>query len=144
MTVPIEVLDDELDMLVLKGIPDLMREGTERDIILRRQQKLVYQEAIKETDEGLRVCLTGNPGIGKTCTGPFLLRSLLEKDACKVVYYMNGDKVYYIFTSTEDGKYTAEIRHATTSPPEDDPALFSEKNAYIVDTYSSYVYWWQL
>ena len=70
MACPVEIVNEELGVYVLKGIPKLTRIGSEDDVILRRQQRLVYKEAIESADEGYRVCLTGNPGIGKTFTTP--------------------------------------------------------------------------
>ena len=133
MTCPDETVDEDLSMLVLRGIPSLYRKGNVKDIVLRKQQRLVFANAIESANEGFRVCLTGNPGIGKTVATPFLIRSLLKQEACNVIYHMRGDTIYYIFKSTVDGKYSVEVRKKANMDIEEDMLFRSEKNAYVVD-----------
>lgn len=136
MAAPIEIVDKNLGMSILRGIPQIGiggGKGKQKDILLRKQHKLMFETGIKAANKGSRVCFTGNPGIGKTLSTSYLIRSLLEQDVCTVIYHMRGDDVYYFFTSTTDGKYTAEVHTSEIVNINRNILFRSKKNAYVVD-----------
>ena len=81
------------------------------------------------------VCATGNPGIGKSTSIPFLIRLILKRPKpCTVVYQIRGDvDWYYQFTSTGDGMYHTEVLPQAI-PPQQIPSLRDENNFLIVDS----------
>ena len=130
------------EMRLWRDIPDLDRNGTLGNIVLRSIVEPFWQSCIDRV-EGLfpndryRVCAVGTPGIGKTFTTPLLLRMLLLKNST-VVYIRRSvdlDSWYYEFIPTSDGKnpYTVNVFPEETTKYSDFPSLEEPSAYYVVD-----------
>ena len=128
----IEDIPDSDGMRLLKGIPNV-DDDKRLDIVIRKMTLPFFRKCL-ELDPGARVCATGNPGIGKSTSIPYLIRLILERPKpCTVVYQVRGEKWYYQFTSTGDGEYHTEV-FSKRVELEDVPSLQDENNFLIVDS----------
>ena len=120
-------------MRVLKDIP-VIDEDKSLHVIIRKMTEPFFNKCL-ELKPGGRVCATGNPGIGKSTSIPFLIRLILERPKpCTVVYQIRGDvDWYYQFTSTGDGRYHTEVLPQAI-PPQQISSLRDENNFLIVDS----------
>lgn len=127
---------------VIRDIPSLVRDDSTLDIIVREITTPFFEACIAKADEGYRVCATGNPGIGKSYSIPYMIKLILQSRACSVVFDHRELDWYFVFTSqiqsNSDGTtrmvYCADVLSKTDfSKPSALSILYEKANFYLVD-----------
>ena len=127
------------EMRLWRDIPDLDRNGTLGNIVLRSIVEPFWQSCIDrveglDPDDRYRVCAIGTPGIGKTFTTPLLLRMLLLKNSTVVYIRRSPERKswYYEFIPTSAG-YAVNVYPEASKDPFDFPSLEEPSACYVVD-----------
>jgi hypothetical protein len=123
-------------MQVMRDIPDL-EKGTKRDVIIRNVTNAFFNECMEflcEPRYQPLLCIVGTPGIGKTTSTAFFIRTLLMQGET-VVYHIRGPNSrgwYFEFVPRRHTRVVVKV-YPESVPIEKIASLGQKSTFYIVD-----------
>jgi hypothetical protein len=121
-------------MLLMRGVTNLETGSILDSVVIRNVERRFWSECVNQVmtpDMVRRVCAVGTPGIGKTTSTVFLIRTLFENKQT-VVYRFASEPYYWEFTWRTSTGYDVNV-YTQDHDIWDIRSLIDPSTFYIVD-----------